>query len=219
MSHDGWYEVVEGPDLLQGDLLDACPLPRFSVELPCPLGADPDLRLRVETFHLVVMSQSCDLVNDKVAEVLLARRMAWSEVVRAEGGHNPVLRSAKFRKALVDGNIPSMALLHKRDTAPGLPWSLVDFHALFTVPKSYLSRFAAANRPRLRLRSPYREHLAQAFARLCHSRRPAAGRPCLRERGRRGAVRALRRERKRGRVKGDVHDIRNDECPLLSARL
>ncbi|MHB1424077.1 MAG: hypothetical protein ACYC3I_12945 [Gemmataceae bacterium] len=46
-----------------------------------------------------------------------------------------------------------------------MPWSVVDFHRLFTLPKMFVSRFAANVGPRLRLRSPYREHLAQAFAR------------------------------------------------------
>jgi len=42
---------------------------------------------------------------------------------------------------------------------------VVDFHRLFTLPKAFVSWFAASSGPRLRLRSPYREHLAQAFAR------------------------------------------------------
>ncbi len=165
MPNEEWYEVAEGASLLQGDLLKDCPLPRFTEHLPSPLAGGTKLDVTIDTFDLVIMSQSCDLVNDKIEEVLLARRVAWSELVREQESHNPTLRSAKFRKILVDGNIPGMALLHKRDSAPAIPWSIVDFHQLLVAPKSYLKRFALVTGPRLRLRSPYREHLAQAFAR------------------------------------------------------
>ncbi len=75
------------------------------------------------------------------------------------------MRSRKFRKLLVDGNVPGLSLLHRREPYPALPWSVVDFHRLFTLPKAFVTRFAAGSGLRLRLRSPYREHLAQAFAR------------------------------------------------------
>lgn len=42
---------------------------------------------------------------------------------------------------------------------------MVDFHRLFTLPKVFVTHFAVDAGKRLRLRSPYREHLAQAFAR------------------------------------------------------
>jgi hypothetical protein len=81
----------------------------------------------------------------------------------AEG--NEWVKSSRFRKQLIEGNATGLSLLHKKDGQPGILWSVVDFRRLFTLPKSFLSEFAASSGPRLRLRSPYREHLAQAFAR------------------------------------------------------
>jgi hypothetical protein len=78
---------------------------------------------------------------------------------------NEAIKSSKFRKQLVDGIVPSLSLLHKREREPRLEWSVVIFHWLSTLPKIFLRDFAASLGPRLRLRSPYREHLAQAFAR------------------------------------------------------
>ena len=46
-----------------------------------------------------------------------------------------------------------------------LAWSLVDFHHLFSLPKTSATRVALEAGQRLRLLPPYREHLAQAFAR------------------------------------------------------
>jgi hypothetical protein len=97
---------------------------------------------------------------------LLAQVIAWPEAVAAEMRTGKThIKSREFRKKLVEGNVPGLSLLHKREQEPRLPWSVVDFHHLYTLPKAYLCQFAAASPARLRLRSPYREHLAQAFAR------------------------------------------------------
>lgn len=166
MNGTDWYEVVEGPVVLQGDILPSCPVFQVAADLKWPVSDPTGVRLNATVTDLVVMTQSCDLVNSKVEEVLLAQRMAWSDLVHVQTqGGNDVVKSSRFRKLLVEGNIFSLLLLHKRDTAPELPWSVVDFHRVFTLPKAFVTQFAALVGPRLRLRSPYREHLAQAFAR------------------------------------------------------
>jgi hypothetical protein len=44
---------------------------------------------------------------------------------------------------------------------------IVNFHTIFTIPRDFLeSLLRERGRNRLRLRSPYREHLSQAFARF-----------------------------------------------------
>jgi len=44
---------------------------------------------------------------------------------------------------------------------------VVDFHDVFTVPRSFLEMLLKGRQsPRLRLLPPYREHLSQAFARF-----------------------------------------------------
>jgi hypothetical protein len=166
MSNHDWYELTEGSSLLQGDLLKDCPVFAVTGSLSWPPGPAADFEIEAKVFDLVVMTQSCDLENEKVEDVLLAQLVAWSDVVRTEVERgNDSVRSRKFRKLLVDGNVPGLSLLHRRDSRPALPWSVVDFHRLFTLPKAFVTRFAARSGPRLRLRSPYREHLAQALAR------------------------------------------------------
>jgi hypothetical protein len=166
MSNHDWCESTQGASLLQGDILLDCPVFAVSGSLTWPLNAAPVIEIEAKVFDLVVMTQSCDLENEKVEDVLLAQLAAWEDVVRVEAARgNDAVRSRKFRKLLVDGNVPGLSLLHRRDASPSLPWSVVDFHRLFTLPKAFVTRFAADREPRLRLRSPYREHLAQAFAR------------------------------------------------------
>ena len=166
MNDKDWFEVVDGAAILQGDVLFRCPVFQPDIIIQWPPTSDNQQGFRVRALDLVVMTQSCDLENDKVQEVLLARLVAWPDVVRNEiAKGNEAIKGSKFRKALVEGGFPALSLLHKREGSPGLPWSVVDFHWLYTLPKTYLSGFAASCGSRLRLRSPYREHLAQAFAR------------------------------------------------------
>lgn len=166
MDEANWYEITEGTVLYQGDLLKDCPVFVLDGPLAWPLPIDSNLDIGAKTLDLVVMTQSCDLENDKIEDVLLARVVHWQEVVRIEVQRgNEAVRSSKFRKLLVDGNVPGLSLLHKRDQPPALPWSVVDFRKLFTLPIRFAKQFAASSGPRLRLCSPYREHLAQAFAR------------------------------------------------------
>lgn len=167
MSDTDWFEVVEGASLLQGDILPKCPVFVLDKELTWPLSPESSLGLRADMVDLIVLTQSCDLVNNKVTEVLLARVLSWAEVVRDEMRKgNEVVKSARFRKQLVEGAVPGLSLLHKREQEPHLEWSVVNFYQLHTLPKPLLSIVAAENHPRLRLRSPCREHLAQAFARF-----------------------------------------------------
>lgn len=102
MANDpDWYEVVQGGELMQGDLLRECPVARVRgfEQWPMPVGQPVEVEVYLE--DLVVLSQSCDLANDKI----------------------------------------------------------------FVLPKPVVEAVARSAGPRLRLRSPYREYIAQAFAR------------------------------------------------------
>ena len=165
MNGHQWNEIVNDGILLQGDLLARCPVSQLSGKWSMPLAPE-QVAVDFVATCVIVMTQSCDLENDKVAQVLLAKWMSWEEVVRQEVGRgNLSVKSRDFRKKLIDGNIPGLSLLHKHEADPKLDWSIVDFHRLYTLPKSFLEQYAQSLGPRLRLRSPYREHLAQAFAR------------------------------------------------------
>jgi hypothetical protein len=165
MSETSWYEMAAVPALLQGDLFFACPVTQMLGPWSFPVKtAEP--ALQIVAADVVVMTQSCDLENQKTDMILLASVNRWRELVanEVEKG-NVAVRSRDFRKKLIEGNIPGLSLLHKHDGDIPLPWSVIDFHRLYMVPKPFLEQFAASQGPRLRLRSPYREHLAQAFAR------------------------------------------------------
>jgi hypothetical protein len=163
---EDWFTVHAGADLEQGDLLLDCP--RFSISGldRWPIPADAELTIQEQAGPTVILTQSCDLQHEKVRDVLLARVIPWTIVRQTEVERgNRFAASTEFRRALVQGNVPGLSLLRRFAGPPDLAWSLVDFHTLFVLPKSFLIEMAAVIGPRLRMRSPYREHLAQAFAR------------------------------------------------------
>src|SRR5216683_2907554 len=99
MNEADWYELVDGPSLMQGDILKACPAfqVRHPSNWPFPLGAN--LEVEACTIDLVLMTQSCDLEHAKVQEVLLARLLSWTEVLRGEVARgNEAAKSSRFRR-------------------------------------------------------------------------------------------------------------------------
>lgn len=159
---ESWYDVVSGTSLAQGDLLLSSPI--YRVETRAAVDG-PDVQVVEEEHDVIVLTQSCDLVNTKVDEVLVAAVLSYDALCARDGDHNPRLKGKDFRRAAVQGNLPPYSLLQQREGSPALPWSLVDFHNLFSLPKLLAVQIAEGSGDRLRLRPPYREHLAQAFAR------------------------------------------------------
>lgn len=156
-----WYEVVKGGVLEQGDILFG--LPVYTVEYDLS-GEETSVQVRVDALDVVVLTQSCDLENSKVDTVLLADVVGYEAQLKDEPKES-FLRSSAFKKAAIAGNLPAQSLLSQHEGFPAIPWSVVDFHHLRTSSFELTKRHAEASGERLRLAHPYKEHLAQAFAR------------------------------------------------------
>jgi hypothetical protein len=155
-----WYQAVTGDDLEQGDILEACPVFRP----PDDLGEGQAAFFDAEARDVIVVSQSCDMVKgrEKLSDVLLCP--VWRLSQFAAGHH---LATAKGREEARRGHLPSIHLLAACDL-PGLAQEVraVDFRQVHSLPLGFARNHAAAAESRLRLLPPYREHLAQAFARF-----------------------------------------------------
>ncbi len=153
-----WYAIVEGRDSLsQGDFFDECP-----VLIPDDTAQeDGTLVGGCETYDVVIVSQSCDLQHGKLQLVLVCP--VWDLAVF--GAHSVHYATAKGREDLRRGDAPGYHLLD-RCSVEGFSrdYRVVDFRNVYGVPFAHLT--ARADPPRLRLLPPYREHLAQAFARF-----------------------------------------------------
>ena len=157
-----WYEVVEGGEIEQGDLLNACPVLVPVPELSFPLPSDMIVADQ-ETFDVVVMTQSCDLVNDKTKEIILCPHWDLLEAGKVEtalaqkDAQRQILKGYRYRYAMLAASTHSDAPMGVR---------IVDFGRIFTLPTTFVRLFAEKQGKRLRLCPPYREHLSQSFARF-----------------------------------------------------
>ncbi|MFC7528009.1 hypothetical protein [Actinoplanes sp. GCM10030250] len=154
-----WYATVGGQEIEQGDVLFDLPTPRV-VKLDPVEGP----KVAVSRGNYVVLSQTCDLVNDKVSEILVANVHSYRKMVAASNCADRA-KSSSFHKSLVQGADVAYFLLPEHVEEPSLDWALVDFHHLRLVDKSLCKEHAALMGERLRMISPYKEHLAQAFGR------------------------------------------------------
>jgi len=161
MNDDPWFESCEGRDLAQGDLLYRCNVLKWQAEDVSP---DGQIDVTEVATDVVVLTQSCDLENDgKTDYVLLAELINYDQLVR--DFPNQKYGGKEFRSNCSRGRYPKLSLLPPFAGPPALNWSIVDFSHLYTLPKSIIADHAASMGLRLRMRSPYREHLSQSFAR------------------------------------------------------
>lgn len=160
-----WYEIVEGPDLEQGDLFESCPIVRIPPELAYPTDGGAKVDAEVEEQDVIVLTQSCDLVagqKSNISFVTLCPLWTLSEVA----GQNPIMDSSYGREMCRRGNMAGLHMLAASDMS-GLEREIgiVSFRESVSLPITFLRSFAEQAGSRRRLLSPYREHLAQAFAR------------------------------------------------------
>ena len=156
--------MAEGDDLQQGDVLAGCPVLRPS------LGAVTKAsEVEVQFFRRlgIILTQSCDLAmradgRCHSEEVLFCSVFSLGELVN----HRLFGRRAGWEEAR-KGRHPGFHVPNRCDL-PGheREFLLVDFSRAFTVDVDLVRELAASQGPRLRLLPPYREHLAQAFARF-----------------------------------------------------
>ena len=186
MTDYPWYEeVAADAALLQGDLIEGCPVIDFREtrfdDIDTTQFLDALARAAVvETVRSIVMTQACDLQQGHVQNVILCpvyhlddyRRDVWELFMQR---HGQVVTEKAWRRhadELKQGKIWNLTMLDKRDRARDddtlvMPHQVVDFHEVFNLPVSFLSSWLrASGARRLRLQPPYREHLSQSFARF-----------------------------------------------------
>ncbi|MGH7172320.1 MAG: hypothetical protein ACRELF_07200 [Gemmataceae bacterium] len=151
------YERIPVEVLLaQGDVIDVCPI--FALD---PSDSEIDLNAPASRWEerVVVLTQACDLAQNKVTRVLVAVVRSAQELV-AKGVLKPSVIRDQIRRGLVYGR-------YFLPTAPeplALPESIVDLHDLHTVSRAVLERLISDGKRVCRIQTPYREHFAQHFA-------------------------------------------------------
>jgi hypothetical protein len=137
----------------QGDLLNDCPLMTVAEDAP----ERPDLAT-IDMHRAVVLTQTCDIVNDKVdfllvAAVLDAQSLIDSKQVRASDVKGPIRAGRTWGLYFLPAYAPA-----------GIGELIVDLRSLHSIPIKVIDNLRLAGKRRLRLLTPYREHLAKHFA-------------------------------------------------------
>ncbi len=152
-----WYGVVTDNEIQQGDLL-------FNIEVPVVQQTEGALiEVDVQTFDAIVMTQSCDIPKAALDHLILCP--VW-ELGQAAKLH-PDFGTSGGKENLRKGRLVAFHLLNRCDI-PGFErdFMVVQFERVIERPKVSIQEFVSRQKTRLRLLPPYREHLAQAFARF-----------------------------------------------------
>lgn len=154
-----WYTKIPGTNKLeQGDIVFKCQIvePTVKVEEDQLLNAD------VAEYNVIIMSQSCDIQEDKIKLVLVCPFFSLTDI----GYHYPDYKSPSMKNKLRQGAVVGFHLLNKDEDNSIADYLVVDFKSVYAVPLNFLRNIASSREERLRLLPPYREHLSQAFARF-----------------------------------------------------
>lgn len=153
--------MVDNKDeLLQGDIVISCPIVNPTIDIDD--GIVENIDTNVDIYDVIIMSQSCDIVNKKINLVLVCPIFS---LTKAEESID-YLKNQKNKEQIRQGNVPGYHLLNKSDEVGLKDYLLVDFRNVYGVPFNFLIELIKKREKRLRLLPPYREHLSQAFARF-----------------------------------------------------
>jgi len=163
MTEFEWYEIISNSDnLSQGDFIIECPI----IKPPKIINLEEENDIQIDLINSIIMSQSCDLENDKIEIVLVCPYFPLQYFI------DNLPEDQKTKKALkkvIDslkkGNQPGYHLLNKSEKNGLEDYIVVDFRNVYGVHIENLKSIAEKIPARLRLLPPYREHLSQAFAR------------------------------------------------------
>ena len=178
-----WFTVVNGDEsITQGDLITDCPVITWDTKTLTSKYNDLDELNKNDFFALmslkrcdvIVMTQACDLEQQKVSKIILCPatllsefKESWTSTMLMQD-QNPTNRAwENFLKKVNEGSQWNFSIIDESvDPVLTSEHRIVDFHEIFTLPIDALREIASRKEKRLRLMPPYREHLSQAFARF-----------------------------------------------------
>jgi hypothetical protein len=171
-----WYKIVPSDERVsQGDLLVNCPLLGSRAdEDGCDLLEEPMKE------DVLVVTQDCDLEQGKTEDVLLCFCLPlsrfkedWRRDQEAQHRSTKEERWGALCGNISKGYTPNVTMLDPFESESlSTEHRVVVFNKAYLMPLDYIqAELKQRNEPRLRLVSPFREHIAQSFAR-CYMRVP-----------------------------------------------
>lgn len=149
------YEQPTADGISQGDILDGCPILVWKlVPPPLDLEVPPERRL----IRVVVLTQACDLAQAKTTRVVVAPVHDAGELVAQN-----ILKAGAIRDQVRRGQVFGWYFLPAAPAPIQLAESIVDLRELHTIERTTLEYLARSGKRLCRIRTPWREHLAQHF--------------------------------------------------------
>jgi hypothetical protein len=139
----------------QGDIFDDCPILGVA---NFDLGNIEPLEIGYDASRVVVLTQTCDLANQKTTRVTVARVLVAQDLVDQQ-----LLKEADIRGPIRSGRVYGLYYLPK-DADLGLPEAIVDLRQLHTIRLDLLQSLSRLGRRLARIQPLYREHLGKHFA-------------------------------------------------------
>ena len=158
------YEDIEGDvELAQGDIIVNCHVILPNSEHYKSIKDDMRNAPLAEVIQTngIVLSQSCDIINDKIQSIIICPIISLRELIKCDS----YFKQKEARESLRQGKEPAYHLLHSvvLESFPE-DYYVVVFRHIFSIPKDFVKE-AVKEKIRKRLLPPYREHLSQSFAR------------------------------------------------------
>ena len=155
---DLWYESVgPGGRLTQGDIIFDCPLVSWGSGPIQVTGSGSEVEALKQgrvafKADVIVMTQACDLEQDKVRNVVACPHLslsdykaAWEEFLR-QCSQNPTAKAWRTHcNDIKDGYAWNLSILNLSSVV-GLEFEhrIVDFHEVFTLPREFLQSLLVA---------------------------------------------------------------------------
>lgn len=161
-----WFELQENSaDITQGDIIKGCPVPilkEFDIS-----EEGQNVQAEIATIDGIVLTQACDIANNKVDNIILCAITSKNEFERIQ---RSIGKGEKEIKKNIDGIIKGQQNAYHiindyKSEEFSQDYYIINFKDIFSVPVDVACAIAKKNGKRLRLCPPYREHLSQAFAR------------------------------------------------------
>lgn len=153
-----WYtKIPSNKTLEQGDFLCDCP-----IVIP-PSTGDPNTwkDFSVMLYDVIILTQSCDLANGKINLVQVCPIFTLSEFCEI----NPAFKDYKSKENVRRGYLPGYHLLNKCEFYKN-DYLIVDFKSTYSISYNFVQEFKELQQERIRVNSPYKEHLSQSYARF-----------------------------------------------------
>ena len=161
-SPDPWYGVVSGSELEQGDILLDCPIISVPGDATRRDGALAEVR--IDYSDVIVMTQSCDLATREDGNCTATDVTLCGIYFRDQVGEHSAFSKPQAWEATRKGHRIGYHVLDCCEL-PGheFDFVLVDLRRVFTLSTAAVREFAIGQKDQVRLLSPYREALSQAY--------------------------------------------------------